>query len=128
MALRHFDSRVISCNLYWNLPEIIWLVVWNIFHISISWECHHPFDELIFFRGVGIQPPTSRCIVDIQKYVKVFQLPIRTQQVDLLYSRGGTRGPTVASESRTRRPPGWQMARWPGRSQVLRFDVCFCQE
>ena len=29
----------------------IWLVVWNIFYVSIYWECHHPNWPLVF-RGV----------------------------------------------------------------------------
>ena len=31
-----------------------WLVVWNIFHFSVSWECRHPnWRSFIFFEGVG---------------------------------------------------------------------------
>ena len=29
-----------------------WLVVWNIFDVSIYWEYHHP-NLIIFFRGVN---------------------------------------------------------------------------
>ena len=34
-----------------------WLVVWNIFYVSIYWE-YYSHLTFIFFRGVG-QPPTS---------------------------------------------------------------------
>jgi hypothetical protein len=38
---------------------IFWLVVWNMFYVSIELlGIIIPTDELIFFRGVGI-PPTS---------------------------------------------------------------------
>ena len=33
-----------------------WLVVWNIFHFSIDWECHHPKWLSYYSRGVA-QPP-----------------------------------------------------------------------
>ena len=52
-------QKVLKSQRKWRTKRY-WLVVWNIFHLSIYWECHHP-NWLIFFRGVGQpgQPPTS---------------------------------------------------------------------
>ena len=66
-----FHSRALVCetnlqSLWMTLRYILlnvhhlWLVVWNMSFIFLfSWECHHPIDELIFFRGVDLQPPSS---------------------------------------------------------------------
>ena len=37
---------------------LVWLVVWNIFVFSIYWEESSQL-TFIFFRGVGLKPPTS---------------------------------------------------------------------
>ena len=51
-------SMVIFNSNVTNYQRVIsgwWFGTWILF--SIYWECHHPTDELIFSRGVGI-PPT----------------------------------------------------------------------
>ena len=57
---------------FWTLLQNMnWLVVWNIFYVSIYWEFHHPnWRTPSFFRGVGI-PPTRGISVVFQ-----WQLPV----------------------------------------------------
>ena len=60
---------VIDFHMVYNVYIIIyiyvyWLVVWNICYASSQLGIILPFDELIFFRGVGI-PPTSTILMDI---------------------------------------------------------------
>jgi len=44
----------------WQLETHNWLVVWNMFYFPFHiWDVILPIDELIFFRGVGLKPPTS---------------------------------------------------------------------
>ena len=53
--------------LSFDLIFIHWLVVSNmnlIFHNI--WDVILPIDELIFFRGVGLKPPTSTTIVSLE--------------------------------------------------------------
>jgi hypothetical protein len=48
----HFGAEDLWYLIWWGMG--FWLVVWNMnFICPFSWECHHPTDELIFFRGVG---------------------------------------------------------------------------
>ena len=47
--------RDVELGMQWvvHLQMGYWLVFWNIFYFSISWECHHPnCYSLICFRGV----------------------------------------------------------------------------
>ena len=60
---------VIDFHMVYNVYIIIYihvycLVVWNICYVSIQLGIILPFDELVFFRGVGI-PPTSKILMDI---------------------------------------------------------------
>ena len=42
---------------FWLGAIVLWLVAWNIFYLSIRWECHHP-NWLSYF-SEGLKPPIS---------------------------------------------------------------------
>ena len=56
---RQSHMFIVWDDCYWQniiYIYISWLVVWNMFYFSISWDVIIPTDQIIFSRGVG-QPP-----------------------------------------------------------------------